>query len=144
MALVATRIEAPSEPVALGTKPTARLQLAPAARVVPQAELSVKDALLLPTRDIPEMVSAALPVLVTMTCFLAEVDPTDSDPKLSVDEEVAAVASNPVPESAMDWVPATALSVRVILAESAPLAAGTKATVIWQLPPTATLPLQLL
>ena len=62
-------------PVAEGLKVTAMLQCAPAATELPQVLVCVKSFALEPVTLMPEIVSAALPVLVSVTLCAALVVP---------------------------------------------------------------------
>ena|ERR1700677_264356 len=106
------------------------VQLAPAARLVPQVLVSAKSVGLVPTMPMLLMVSIALPVLVKAAVCAALVAPLTAV-KLSdagVSEAAAAGAAVPVPESEVDCVDGVASSVTVSVAAYDCAAAGVKVT----------------
>jgi hypothetical protein len=83
-----------------GVKVTETVQFVPAASVVPQLVVSAKSAGLAPARVMPEMVSAALPVLERVSVCGAVVLPTLVVAKVSVEgvsEAIGAGTAVPVP-----------------------------------------------
>ena len=84
-ALSATESEALKLPVAEGAKVTAIGQLAPAASVEPHAVVSAKSLVFAPVKVMPEMVSGALPPLVSVNVCAALVVPLVTLPKFAVD-----------------------------------------------------------
>src|SRR5687768_17264095 len=83
-ALSVNRSDAVREPAALGLKALLTLQLAPGASVCPPQPLAVitKSPGLAPASATALIDSAAVPLLVTVTCFAALVVPTVRLPKL--------------------------------------------------------------
>jgi hypothetical protein len=75
-ALSVTVTEALREPEAVGVKVTLMVQLPPAATLEPQLLLWAKSPGLEPPSEMPEMLSAAFPVLFTVTAFAVLVEPT--------------------------------------------------------------------
>lgn len=89
-------------PVALGVKVTETLQLADAARLLPEVQLLLPIAKSAPAIDVAPSTSAAVPVLVSVTVCAAAVLPTVVEPNVScVGDALAAgaPAAAPVPES---------------------------------------------
>ena len=82
-ALSATEIEAVKLAAEAGVKVTEIVQFAPAASDVPQVVVWLKSLGLAPARVIPEMVSAALPVLLSVAVWAALAVPV-VDEKVSV------------------------------------------------------------
>jgi exosome complex RNA-binding protein Rrp42 (RNase PH superfamily) len=129
-------------PVTFGLQATVILQLAPTARLEPQLTAVFSKELasvpeILPTLD---SVTAAVPVFLTVTTWVALVDPTVVDANVS-DEGVTvtlpAAAVAPVPDSDTVWGEPAALSVTDNEAVSFPGVEGLNATVIAQFAPTA-------
>jgi hypothetical protein len=90
------------------------------------------------------IVSAAVPVFVRVTVEAALDDPTDWLAKMTLAGERTTVADAPVPVSGTVCTAPLPLSVRVMVPAIVPLAVGVKLTLIVQLAPDATPPLQLL
>jgi hypothetical protein len=118
-------------PADVGVKLTAIVQEAPAAREAPQ-ELAPcrKLGLLAPLMPNEVMESVAFPALVRVKVVGALVAPTVTVPKLPVPGVSAACAADacaPAPVRVAVWVPASSVTVKVVV--SAPVAVGLKTTV---------------
>jgi hypothetical protein len=126
-------------PLANGVNDTAMLQLAPAARELPQVSFSVKSAEFAPERVRPEMLTALPPVLVRVTVWGELVVSMGSLEKLRLPGERVTLAAPlaPVPVRLTVWV-LTLLAMETE-AVRVPLAAGVKVTLMVQLAPAATL-----
>jgi hypothetical protein len=129
-------------PAPFGLKLTLRVQLAPPARLVPQVLVWAKSLLLAPTRLMPVMLRAVLPLLVKVTTLAGLVVPMTRVGKLRLlaDKETAV----PVPLKLTLCGLLVALSVRVREPVRVPAAVGLKVTVMLQLAPPARLVPQLL
>lgn len=125
-------------PLAVGLKVTLIVQLAPAVKVLPQLFVWAKSPLLEPVIPIPPMVSAAVPVLLSVTVCGALVERTATLPKFRLVGDNAAEATSPVPVRAAVWGLPEALSLTESVALRVPPAVGVKVTLIVQLPPAAT------
>jgi hypothetical protein len=119
-------------------------QLAPALTLVPQ--LLVWEKSPLAEMPEPEMVSAALPLLVrVMDCgALLVPDVWAAKEREEADKLTTGSEDVPVPLKLTVCGLLEALSVTVKVPESGPVAVGEKVTLIVQEPPAATLPPQLL
>src|SRR5580658_1560314 len=124
-------------PFAAGVKVTLMVQLAPAARELPQVLVWAKAPLLVPVMAILVMLTAVLPVLLNVTVWAVVVVPTFSLPKLRLVAERFRPGAVPVPLRVTDCGLPAALSVMVTLAVWLPLAAGVKVTLMEQLAPAA-------
>ena len=99
VALSATETVAAKLAAKLGVNVTEIVHIAPAARDVPQVFVSAKSVGFAPPMEMPEMVSAALPVFDSVSICAAEVTPVFTLPKLSVvGESVAVGAAAAVPD----------------------------------------------
>ncbi len=129
-------------PPAVGLKVTEIEQLAPALTVVPQVLVWEKS----PLAVMPEMVSEALPVLVSVTVCAALLVPDIWAEKVSEEEDKLTASPVPVPLKftvcVLPSIPLL-LSVMVSVPVSGPLAVGEKVTLIVREPLAATLPPQL-
>lgn len=126
-------------PRAVGVKVTDKAQFAVAARLVPQLWLTAKPEVAV----MPEMPSAAVPVLVKVTLRAVEVTLTVWFPKASdaVDSVTAGAGTGaPVPDRLRTALPLLASEASVSVALRAPAAAGVKLKVTVQLAPTASTP----
>lgn len=125
------------DPLATGLKVTVTVQLAPAAREVPQASDCEKSPLV----EKPVRVNAAVPVLVRITSCAVLLVPTFWLAKLRLAGDNFAAGAVPVPVSptvcSLLAVPPL-LSVIVSAPLRLPVAAGAKVTLIAQLAPGAT------
>lgn len=120
-------------PLAVGVKVTLIVQLPLTANEAPQLLVWAKSPLV----AMLVMVSAAVPLLVSVTVCAAEVVPTFWPAKVRLAGESPAAGAMPVPlKLAVCGLPA-ALSVTVNVPLRAPEAVGAKLTLIVQLPPTA-------
>jgi len=102
---------------------TVIVQLAPAARLGPHVVVWAKLAAPVPVRAIPEIVSAALPVLLSVIVCDPDVVSTVCVPKLSAPLRLSTGAAGggvvvAVPLSGIECDPPAALSVIVIAAEA--------------------------
>src|ERR1700761_1283725 len=127
----------------LGSKVTVNVQLAPFARLEVQ-EVDSAKLLVAPLVDIVRPVTEAAVLLVSVAVFAADLTPTVSLPKASVDGLNATVPLEvtPVPLASRVWVPAESFTVMVRVFATAPL--GSKATVKVQLALLARVEVQLL
>ncbi len=118
-------------PADVGVKVTAIVQEAPAAREDPQVLAPCRKLeLLAPLMPNEVMESASFPALVRVKVTGALVAPTVAVPKLPVPGVSAACAADacaPVPVRAAVWVPASSVTVKVVVC--APVAVGLKTTV---------------
>jgi hypothetical protein len=122
-------------PAADGVNITLMAQLAPALRLEPQVLVSAKSAAFAPVTVTLVSDIVELPVFVSVTDWDALGEPTALFPKERLVGANVAMASTPVPERATLCVPPKALSVRVMLAEAAPVAAGVNVTLMAQVAP---------
>ena len=136
-------MDAVNAPVLVGAKWPWMVQLAPAARLAPQLFAKSNDAALAPVTAMLVMDNVAVPVLVSVTVPELPDKPTYTDPRERLVADSVTGGSTPVPLSAMVWGELLALSVMVIAAVSAPVAAGAKCPWIVQLAPAARLVPQL-
>jgi hypothetical protein len=133
-------------PAAAGLNTTVTVQLAEAARLVPQVLLeSVKSAASVPVTAMLLMVTAAEALLVRVTDFAPPALPTATEYQLRLDGLTVRVeAAVPVPERATVCGLFVAESVKVSVAVRLPAAAGWNSTVTVQLAEAARLVPQLL
>jgi len=129
-------------PAAVGVAVTVTVQLAPAATGVAVAQVppTVKMPALAPPTAMPLNVSAAWPLLVTVTADGADAAPVSWAPKLMVAADRPMVACGvllPVPERATLLLPPVALWVMVSVAARLPAAVGRKLVCTVQLAPAA-------
>lgn len=122
-------------PDTAGVKVTLMVQLAPAARLVPQLFVSAKSVALLPKTARLLTLNATLLVFVKVVCWAEPVLPRDWVPKLRLVGEKVAEGGSPVPLRFMVAGVAEALSVMVSVAVRVPVAVGLKVTKIVQLEP---------
>jgi hypothetical protein len=150
LALSATLTVAFSDPAAAGLKVTVILQLAPAATLVPQVFVCENDVGFVPAMEMPcpapFRLSAPVPVFLSVMAWVAAEEPTAVLANVNVAgvRLTAGAGATPVPESAAVCGEPLALSATLTVAESAPVAAGLKVTVMLQLDPAATLVPQVL
>jgi hypothetical protein len=140
-ALSLTLSVAESLPAAVGSNVTEMLHEAPAAREVPQLFDDVKAAVFAPVRVIPEIVSAALPVLLSVADCAALFVPATIEPKSSfagVSVAAGAVAAAPSPLRVLDCGEPFALSATLRIACDVPVEVGEKVTAMVQEAPAAT------
>jgi len=130
---------AASGPLAVGSKCPWMLQLAPAARFVPQEFPNVNDDAFAPVTAMLVIESAAVPVLVMDTYCDAVAVPTGDEPNARLVVERVTAGPSPVPVKAMLCGDPEALSVIVTAALRAPPVTGAKCPWMLQLAPTATL-----
>ncbi len=138
-ALSATESVAVKLAAEAGVKTTEMVQVAPAASEEPQVLVWLKSAGLVPVRVMPEMVSAPLPVLLSVA-FCAALAVPAVDVKVSVagvSEAAGAAAVVPVPESDAVWGELEALSVTVTVPGREPRDCGSKVTAMVQVAPAA-------
>src|SRR5512132_4471659 len=129
-------------PLAVGAKVTEIVQLAPTARVlglIGQVFVCPKSAAFVPAMPIELIVSAAVPVFVSVTLWGALEVPTGCWPKprLVGDNVTAGAVATPVPLSVTVWGLPGALSATLRLAARDPAAVGVNVTEIVQLAPAA-------
>ncbi len=133
-----TESVAASVPVELGLNVTEMLQDAPAASVLPQVLVLVKAALSAPVRLIPEIVSAALPVLARVKVWAELAVPSVTLPKFAVAGVRAAWgAGTAVPVPVSDAVCVPTASVTESVAVKVPAEAGAKLTAMVHEAPAA-------
>ena len=121
-------------PVAVGAKVTGRVQLAPAATVVPHASASAKSPLV----ATPEIVSTAVPLLVRVMFCAGLVVITFCPEKVKLADESVTRGAVPVPDNAMLCGLPAALSVIVTAPVLVPVTVGLNVTLMAQLTPAAT------
>ena len=107
-------------PMAEGLKVTLTVQLEEAERLEPQVFVSEKSPLMLS----PLMMSAAVPVFLSVTLCALLLVPTGSDEKVSEVAERLAPGTAPVPVRLIVWVAGLALSVMVTEPLKVPVAVG--------------------
>ena len=115
-----------SAPVVVGPKWPWMLQLAPTARLVPQLLAKTNEDALAPVTAMLVMVSAAVPLLVTVTDWEALIAPTFTDPKARLVADKLTGGSAPVPLRVILCGEPGALSVMVMDAFNAPPVVGAK------------------
>lgn len=120
-------------PMEVGTKVTLAVQVAPAARVLPQ----VVETEYWPVPVTDETLRVVLPVLESVTDCDEELDPTFTLPNASAVVLTEAEVCSPVPDNDTALLPALVLKVSVPLC--APFEVGEKTTLAVQLPPAARL-----
>ena len=113
-------------PVFVGAKCPWMLQLAPAARLVPQVVPITKDDAFVPVTAILLIANAAVPVLVIITVCDALADPTVVEGKVRLVADKVTGGATPVPLNATLCGELPALSVIVIAAVSEPVLVGAK------------------
>jgi hypothetical protein len=96
--LFAIESEAARAPVAAGVKVTLRVQLDPAATLVPQVFVWLKSPLFVPVIVMLVMLSDAVPVLDKVTTWAVLVVPSNWLPKDSVPGERLSAGAVPVPD----------------------------------------------
>jgi len=115
-----------STPATVGAKCPWMVQLAPAARLVPQVLPNKNEDASAPVRAMLAIDNAALPLLVSVT----DCDPLDEPPSTEPYERLLADSvtgtAKPVPLNAMVCGDVLALSLMVTAAVSAPTAVGAK------------------
>ncbi len=133
-------------PAAAGLKVKVILQFAFAATLVPQVLVCENEAALVPAIEIAPLasVSAALPVLLSVTVWVAADEPTAVSEKPRLVGERPAIAPVPVPLSETAWGEPAALSAMLTEPVTLPIDAGLKVTVIAHVPLAATLVVQVL
>ena len=137
-ALSAMLSEAGAAPTAVGLKVTEIAQEALAASDVPQVLVCEYDPALAPPKVTLEIVSAPVPVFLSVTDCAADVEPTLVEAKVRlVGERLTAGTPTPVPLSETVCAAPDALSEMLSEAEAAPIAAGWKATETVQVALTA-------
>jgi hypothetical protein len=115
---------------------TLMVQLVPAGSDIPQLLEGVKSAALVPEVPTLVMLSAAVPVLVNVSDWLALAMPTVWLPKLTLaGARLAAGVPAPVPLRVIPWGLLAALSAIVRVAERVPTALGLNATLTVQFAP---------
>jgi uncharacterized protein YaaW (UPF0174 family) len=148
LAELSTKLSAAvSAPVVEGLKVTVTVQEALAVSVDPQVLVCVNDDALAPVMLTPVTVMLPVPELVRVTACVADEEPTVVEAKLMLVAERVATgvfAANPVPLSATVCGELAALSAKLSVAVSAPVAAGLKVTVTAQEALTASVALQVL
>ena len=113
-------------PVTVGAKCPWMMQLAPAARLVPQLFANMNDGAFVPVTPMLLIVSVAVLALVIVTdCDALDV-PTFKDPKGRLAADSDGGEMPPVPLSLIDCGELLALSVMVMAAVSAPVTVGAK------------------
>jgi hypothetical protein len=122
-------------PPAVGLKLAAMEQLAPALTLVPQLLVWKKS----PLAVMPEMVSEALPVLVSATVCAPLLVPTNCPVKVSEEGDKPTTGPVPVPVKLTVWGLFDALSAIVRAPLRVPAFVGVKVTLMVQEPVTATL-----
>ena len=124
------------EPAAVGVNVTEIMQLAPAAKLVPQVEVCAKS----PDATIEVTANAAVPGLDRAIVWAALVVPTGADAKVRADGEsiIPGVAAIPVPLNVTVCGEPVALSMMVRAPVRVPAADGVKVTEMAQLAPAAT------
>lgn len=129
---------ADTAPVAVGAKCPWMVQLAPTATLDPQVLANANDEALVPVTAMLMIVNGAVPVLVRVTDFDALSVPTNCVPyeRLVAERDTTGV-DMPVPFSAIDCGELLALSVMVMVADSAPVSVGVKCPWMVQLAPAA-------
>jgi hypothetical protein len=130
-ALSLTESVAVSVPAAVGSRVIEMVHEAPATSVPPQLLVTAKDALLVPVRLMLVMVSAALPVLVSVAVCAVLLVPVSMEPKSSlagVSVAAGAAGAVPVPVSVLVCGEPLALSETLRVAVAEPTVAGAKVT----------------
>jgi len=127
-------------PMAVGVKAMVSVQLAPAARAVPQLLDWEKS----PAIEMLEMLSVAVPLLVSAMACVALVVFTFWFAKVSDDGDRAASDATPVPVRATVGVAPKELLFKISVPVRLPVAVGVKLTLTEQLAPMASVAPQLL
>ena len=120
------------------------MQLAPAARLVPQLLVEAKEDAFVPVTAMLEIARASALGLVRVTCCVALVVPNGWAAKVRLVADSVGALTMPVPVTAIVWGELPASSTMVTVPLNAPTAAGLRVTVIVQFAPTATLCAQVL
>ena len=130
--------EALLEPVVVGVNVAVMVQLAPAARLLPQVLASLKSCGSVPPNKILLMVKVAVPVFVMVTVWGALVTPTFSFPngRPAVDKLIFGCV--PVPDKGNSWVGGTAVSATYTVPVINPEPSGVNVTLIVHEPPAGT------
>ena len=126
-------------PPVVGAKCPWMLQLAPAARLVPQVFAKAKDDAFVPVTVMLVIDKVAVPGLVRVTYCDAVADPTASEPNNRLVADRLAAEPRPVPVNPMLCGDPEALSVIVTVALREPPVVGSKSPVMLQFAPAATL-----
>ena len=149
-ALVAYAIDAVRDPDAVGRNPTAVAHAAPGESAMPAVQVpdTVKSPGLASCTTIDESVSAAVPLLTSVTDCVADVLPTMVDAKtsavgVSAARGASAIAATPLPARTTKCGLPLALVTIEIDALRAPAPTGEKRTWIWHDVPGASDPGQL-
>ena len=146
-ALSATESEPLKLPVAEGVNVTAIVQLVPGASVEPHAVVSAKSLGFIPVRVMPEIMSEALPPLLSVNVCVALVVPLVTLPKLAVDGvrvACGAAAVAPAQLNAMDCCCVGEGKFAPRLAVWVPAVSGVQVIEIVQIDPAARLAPQVL
>lgn len=130
-------IDALRAPVAVGEKVTVKVQVPLGNTLVPQVLVCAKSPGFVPERLILVMFSAAVPVLVNVTCWDWLVEPTAWLANVRLVGESETPGLTPVPVKGTVCGLPVALSVMLTEALAAPVAAGVKVTLMVQLAPPA-------
>jgi hypothetical protein len=129
VAVSATLNEAESAPPAAGRKVTVTAQEELVASDEPQLLVWENEVGFVPLMEMLEMVSAAVPVLLSVTACVAADAPTFVEAKARlVGERLASGTPTPVPLRVTAWGVLAALSAKLSEAESGPAAAGLNVT----------------
>ena len=121
-------------PPATGLKVTEMVQFVPAATELPQVLVWEKSPAFVPVIVMPEMVSAALPVLVRVTVCAVLLVPDIWAGKVSEEDDKLTMAPIPFPLRLTDCGLSLALSVKVSEALRLPMADGVNVTLTVQVP----------
>jgi len=144
LALSAMLMEATAEPEAVGAKLTMMLQLAEAASVLVQVDVSLNSAEFVPVIPMLVRVSGAAPELVSVMVCMALVVPIDCAGKVRNVALRESVGTVPVPLRATVCGESVALFTMLTAAAAEPDAVGVNVTLMVQLAATARLAAQLL
>ena len=131
-------------PAKVGVKLMLSVQLPFGATLTPEVHVFAVTAKSPPVRVVPASTNAAVPVLVSNTCWAAAATPTVVEAKASDGAETVAIGAptttvTPVPESDTILVAGVALWLIVSEPVRAPATVGVNLNVTAQLAPTATL-----
>jgi hypothetical protein len=121
----------------VGRKVTLIVQLAPAARLLPQVLVCAKFDLLVPVMEMLEIVMVAVPVFVSVTVRAALVVLIAWEPNEMDASDSEATGPAPVPDRATACGLPVALSLILSVAVRLPTAVGRNVTLTVQLPPAA-------
>ena len=144
LALSVMVIVAVSAPDAAGAKCPWIEQLTPTARLDPQVLPNTNEDASVPVTAMLVIVTAEVPVSVTVTACDPLAMPTSTEPYERLAAESVTGGTKPVPVNAIVCGEVLALSVMVIVATNAPPFAGAKCPWMLQLAPAARLAGQLL